>query len=188
MEATDILQQEHRVIERVLNALEAGVKNLEAGENVDASFFLDAVDFFKGFADGCHHKKEEGVLFIRMADFGIPVENGPLGVMLTEHEMGRQHIRAIQKAAEAWGAGNKSAQEDLLIHSRNYIDLLREHILKEDRVLFPIADRVIPQQNQADILHGFEHVEHEETGEGIHEKYLSLAESLEKRSFVLFLD
>jgi hypothetical protein len=29
-------------------------------------------------------------------------------------------------------------------------------------------------------MDGFEHVEHEETGEGVHEKYLALAESLER--------
>jgi hemerythrin-like domain-containing protein len=31
---------------------------------------VDAADFIKGFADGCHHRKEEGVLFQTMTDYG----------------------------------------------------------------------------------------------------------------------
>jgi len=58
--------------------------------------------------------------------------------------------------------------------------LLNGHILKEDQVLFPLADRVIPAAEQQAVFEGFEHVEHEETGEGVHEKYLALAESLER--------
>lgn len=179
MEATDILSAEHRVIERVLSALEVGGNALESGRSIDAGFFLEAVDFFKGFADGCHHKKEEGVLFVSMAKFGIPVEGGPIGVMLSEHEMGRAYVRAIQAAAQKILAGDQSARQDLINSIQGYTNLLRQHIVKEDQVLFPIANRVIPKADQEAVSTGFEQVEHEETGEGIHEKYLALAESLE---------
>ncbi|MGE5602975.1 MAG: hemerythrin domain-containing protein, partial [Nitrososphaerales archaeon] len=63
MQATDILMEEHRVIERVLTSLERAAVRLDNGEAVRPGFFVDAADFVKGFADGCHHKKEEGVLF-----------------------------------------------------------------------------------------------------------------------------
>jgi hemerythrin-like domain-containing protein len=66
MKATNVLSEEHRVIERVLNTLEAGAGKLESGQAVRPEFFLSATDFIKGFADGCHHMKEEGVLFKRM--------------------------------------------------------------------------------------------------------------------------
>ena len=52
MKATDILSSEHRVIERVIAALESASDRLEAGQPVRAGFFLDAADFIKGFADG----------------------------------------------------------------------------------------------------------------------------------------
>jgi hypothetical protein len=43
-----------------------------------------------------------------------------------------------------------------------------------------MADRVIPPDDRARVTEDFEHVEHEETGEGVHEKYLGLAASLER--------
>ena len=74
MEATEILMQEHRVIERVLTTLEAGAARVDAGQPMRPGFFIEATDFVKGFADGCHHRKEEGVLFTAMVDSGLPRE------------------------------------------------------------------------------------------------------------------
>jgi hemerythrin-like domain-containing protein len=63
-----------------------------------------------------------------------------------------------------------------------YADLLRQHIAKEDRILFPMADKAIPAGRQEQVTADFERIEAQETGEGVHEKYLALAEVLEKES------
>lgn len=179
MKATQILMEEHRVIERVIASIENGAQRLETGGAIKPEFFIEASDFIKGFADGCHHKKEEGVLFKAMVDNGLPLENGPVGMMLMEHEQGRQFTRAMRAAAEKLEAGDNSARADVVRNARGYASLLRQHILKEDGVLFPMADQVIPLAQQDKVEEGFEHVEHEETGAGVHEKYLALAERLE---------
>ena len=181
MQATDILMSEHRVIERVIASLEKATQRLEQGGSVQPEFFLDAAQFIKGFADGCHHKKEEGVLFKAMVANGMPSEGGPVSVMLAEHEQGRIFTRGMRAAAEKLQAGDESARAAVIQNARGYAALLRQHISKEDGVLFPMADRVIPLAEQAQVYAGFERVEHEETGEGVHEKYLALAEKLEKQ-------
>jgi len=179
MQATDILSQEHRVIERVLDALQSAAHTVEAGgEKITPEFFIDAADFIRGFADGCHHHKEEGVLFKMMASNGMPEQGGPLAAMLHEHELGRQYTRAMRAGAEQWQAGNESARELVAENALGYVALLRQHIAKEDNILFPMAERVIPPAEHSVVLAGFERVEHEETGEGIHEKYLALADKL----------
>jgi len=180
MKATDVLKEEHRVIERMLKSLEAGASRLEAGLPVRPGFFLEAAAFFKGFADGCHHKKEEDVLFVSMEAHGIPLDGGPIGMMLSDHEMGRAYIRSLRENALRWQEGDESSRLTVVHNARDYAALLRQHIAKEDNILFPLADRVIPLPQQDQIWVGFEQVEHEETGEGIHEKYLALAETLEK--------
>ena len=180
MEATDILSSEHRVIERVIASLETGANILESGQAIRVGFFTDAADFIAGFADGCHHKKEEGVLFIAMQAQGVPVEGGPIGAMLADHEQGRIYTRAMRSAAGKLAQGDLSARETVIQNARGYTNLLRQHIYKEDNILFPMADRVIPLAQHEQVSLGFERVEHEETGEGIHEKYLGLAERLEK--------
>jgi hemerythrin-like domain-containing protein len=179
MKATEILMEEHRVIERVIASLEKATERLEKGERVPPDFFLDAASFITGFADGCHHKKEEGVLFKAMIANGMPSQGGPVNVMLAEHEQGRVYTRGMRAAAEKMQAGDDSARAGVIQNARGYAALLRQHIAKEDGVLFPIADRIIPLVEQGKVDEGFEHVEHEETGAGVHEKYLALAGKLE---------
>ena len=63
MRPTEILMQEHRVIEQVLDCLETMAQRAEAGEGVDLESAKQAIDFFRNFADRCHHGKEEDCLF-----------------------------------------------------------------------------------------------------------------------------
>jgi len=100
MKATEILMEEHRVIEGVLTSLETAAKRLSTGQAVAAGIFLKAADFIKGFADGCHHRKEEGVLFPALVANGMPKDSGPVAVMLAEHEEGRRLTRAMREGAE----------------------------------------------------------------------------------------
>jgi hemerythrin-like domain-containing protein len=179
MNATQVLMDEHRVIERVLNALEQGADRLESGQPVRPEFFLSSTDFIRGFADGCHHQKEEGVLFTRLQEQGMEPDGCPLGVMLAEHALARQYTRALTSAAQAMQAGDPGGNARAIQSSRSYVALLRRHILREDNILFPMADQVIPVEQHAEVWEDFEHIEHIETGEGVHEKYLSLADALE---------
>jgi hemerythrin-like domain-containing protein len=180
MQATEMLMDEHRVIERVLVALEANARRLQAGEAVPMDFFLKTADFVKGFADGCHHMKEEQVLFPALEANGMPHGSGPVAVMLADHENGRQLVRTMRQAAERVSNGGEEAAMVVAGSALEYATLLRQHIQKEDNVLFPTADQVIPVEQHPQIAERFEHIEHEETGEGIHEKYLRIAEELEK--------
>ena len=180
MLATEILSSEHQVILRVITALETAANRLEAGQTISPAFFLEAADFIKGFADGCHHRKEEGVLFEALCTHGFSKQSGPVAVMLYEHERGREFTRGMRQAALSLQAGDASAQAALLANARGYAALLRQHIHKEDHVLWPMANQVIPLAEQAQVAEDFEKVEHEETGAGVHEKYLALAEKLEQ--------
>jgi hemerythrin-like domain-containing protein len=144
------------------------------------AFFVNAALFIKNFADGCHHHKEEGVLFIAINESGVPTEGGPIGVMLAEHEHGRLFTREMKDAAQKREVGDLSAQAAVVQNALGYVALLRQHIHKENNILFPMADCLIPPDRQEKVAADFDHIEHEETGEGVHEKYLALAEVLEK--------
>ena len=180
MKATEILMEEHQVISRVLDSLEIASQEPATSPN----FYLDAAEFIKGFADGCHHRKEENVLFKAMVESGLPAQGGPIGVMLYEHEQGRQLTAAMRQAAQRWKDGDEGGRFAAQQAALSYVALLRQHIAKENGVLFPMADRLIPLDQQDQVAEDFEHVEHEETGEGVHEKYLALAHSLEIQTAV----
>ncbi len=181
MKATEILISEHRMIERVIHALEIAATSLKNSKDVRPGFFVDAADFIKGFADGCHHKKEEGILFMTMAENGFPVEGGPISVMLLEHEQGRKLTRAMHEATLKL-VDDPAARVAVIENALGYAALMKQHIMKETNVLFPMADRLIPAKDQEKMTESFEHFEHEETGEGVHEKYLALANALDQEA------
>ncbi len=176
MQPTEILMEEHRVIARVLVALETAAKNASLNQYISPDFFLKAADFIKGFADGCHHQKEEGVLFEALIAQGLSREMGPVAVMLAEHEQGRELTRTLHASATQMQTGDSNALLSVMQSALGYVALLRNHIHKEDRVLFPLADRIIPtEQNQA-ILDAFARMTKEETTQ----HYLALASELER--------
>jgi hemerythrin-like domain-containing protein len=178
MQATEILSSEHRVIERVIAALDAAAHRLEAGEAVRPGFFLDATHFLRDFADGYHHGKEEGVLFEAMARHGMPVDGGPIGMMRYEHEQARGLTAGLGDAAERLAAGDPSAADTVIDHARAYGELLTQHIYKEDNILFPMAAEVIPPGDQDTVLADFERVERALAGQGAKASYVELAQAL----------
>lgn len=185
MRATEVLMQEHRVIERVLDALEAAVGHLEQSRPVRPGFFLEAADFIAGFADGCHHRKEEGVLFGAMIESGAPREGGAIDMMLDEHEQGRAFTRAMRDAARRLERGEAEARRQVVSNARGYVALLRDHIAKEDEMLFPMADELLSAQRHDDVMRGFEQVEQQDAGEGAHETFHALAARLEQEAQAL---
>ncbi|HSQ30161.1 MAG TPA: hemerythrin domain-containing protein [Gemmatimonadaceae bacterium] len=185
MQAIDVLMHEHRVIEQVLDALDSAANRLARGEAVPARFFLDAADFASGFADGCHHRKEEGVLFPTMKQHGAPPGGGAIEMMLDEHEQGRGYVRRLREAARQLDAGDKGAARRVIAAARGYAALLRDHIAKEDEMLFPLADELIPASEQADVVAAFEEVEEAERDAPSHEELLDLAERLTREAAAL---
>ncbi|HEX2922793.1 MAG TPA: hemerythrin domain-containing protein, partial [Chloroflexota bacterium] len=180
MRASDVLRNEHRAVERVLRVLERAADRLDAQEPVSMEVFEDSLDFLRNFADKCHHAKEEAVLFPAMARAGVPVDKGPIGVMLAEHEEGRAYIRAMVDAVEDCKRGNAAAREALARNARAYASLLEQHIRKEDDVLFPMGDRVLPDADQEALVAEFDRIEAEQIGPGVHERYHQMIDELDQ--------
>ncbi|MBI4611694.1 MAG: hemerythrin domain-containing protein [Candidatus Rokubacteria bacterium] len=167
---TGMLREEHEVILRALALLERFSQRIEAGEPVDREGLAWLRDFFSTFADRCHHGKEEQHLFPALHRYGVPREGGPLGVMLHEHEEGRGLLRAM-----AQGDDRETATA-----IRRYAALLRGHIDKENGVLFPLAEQLLPDDEQRRLAHAFEAVEQEVAGAGVHERLLCRLAELER--------
>ncbi len=181
MNATQELRDEHEGIKVALLTLGRMSSNLDSGQAVDVDDLEAVVDFLRTFADRCHHGKEEDLLFPALERAGIPKEGGPIGVMLTEHAHGREQIRAMADAIPRLREGDLDARRDFASAAREYVRLLSDHIEKENNVLFPMADRHIPQEEQAELSEGFERIEQERIGPGVHERYHELLDRLSNK-------
>jgi len=151
MEAIRLLMNEHRLIELVCDALLAfadGDRREQADDRAELQRF---VAFFRGFADGCHHRKEEDILFGAMIAAGLPRRGGPIAVLLLEHDEVRRYVAALQDLAalpRPWSM----ADRDRLAHSASaYAELLREHTQKEDAILYPLAEQQLPPEAKAHV-------------------------------------
>lgn len=174
----DQLQAEHRIIEKGLHALTGLCARLERGEQIRPEAFDRLFDFLTTFADKRHHEKEEKCLFPALSLHGVPPDSGPIGVMLQEHCSGRALIAHMHRAASALAGGDPKAARQFAEAAGNYVELLTEHIQKEDNVLFRIAESVLDDRSMKSLQNDFDQAE-----AGLGEsraKYLQEAEEMER--------
>lgn len=178
MYATQELRDEHEGIMTALAVLDRLANEIEAGRTVSIDDLEQIVDFLKTFADRCHHGKEEDLLFPALERAGIPKENGPIGVMLTDHTHGREYIRAMSDALAGMREGKPDSGPAFASAAHGYVRLLSSHIEKENQVLFVMAERVLPPEEHDRLAKEFECVEQERIGPGVHERYHALLDRL----------
>lgn len=173
MRATESLKEEHEIIERLLNVLDTACEKIENNEEVPSGFFEKVLDFIRTFADKCHHGKEEDVLFPAIEKKGIPKEGGPIGMMLEEHGVGRNFVKGLEEAVK------RNDNKAIVENARGYVNLLRQHIPKENDILYPMADEVIDEKENEELVEKFEEIEMERI-KGKHHEYLELLDELER--------
>ncbi|MBW7906550.1 MAG: hemerythrin domain-containing protein [Phycisphaerae bacterium] len=178
-DAVEFLKQEHRVIERVLDALEHEL----AQRGVTPAFMWPALEFLAAFADGCHHHKEEEQLFPKLEERGVSRDGGPIGCMLSEHDTGRAVMKRMRTSLVALEAGDCSAEDDFRVAAKQYIEHLRQHIAKEDSVLFALAERVLSATERAQMASRFYDFERSGDHPGTHDRFVALAKALHRRAF-----
>jgi hemerythrin-like domain-containing protein len=166
--ATQDLRKEHETILHVLKIMEKmmSVNNRENLEKL--KYYNELVYFLRVFADKCHHGKEEYYLFNDLIKNGVPKEDGPIEVLLREHNQAREFVAAMSGslgAKDLTGFGTAAVK---------YRDLLRNHITKENNVLFVMADQVLDDTKQDELYVRFEQHEENVIGHGVHERLHSM--------------
>jgi len=184
MKPTEVLIDEHKAIKAMLMIMNKIAENISNGKCVETHDVEKIVDFLKIFADKCHHGKEENSLFPALEAAGIAKENGPIGVMLHEHTIGRNYIQELSIGIEKIKIGYFGCSQLITNSLVNYINLLRSHIEKEENVLFPMAERVLTEHNKQVIGKEFTRIEEDILSDGKHDQFNQLLKQLEKKYLV----
>lgn len=179
MKATEILMHEHELIMRGVAVLERMAARARGGQPVPAGDARSMIEFIRKFADGCHHAKEEGVLFPAMEAAGLPRDGGPIGVMLAEHDQGRAAVKAMDEAVGGFGS-SAEAQGAFAQAAFAYANLLTNHIHKENNILFRMAENFIGSHKDAEMVQAYDEHEARVTGPGEHERLHRIVETLEQ--------
>lgn len=178
MYATQDLRDEHEGIKVALAVLGHLANEIEGDRAVSFDDLDQIVDFLKTFVDRCHHGKEEDLLFPALEMAGVPKENGPIGAMLADHTRGRECVRAMNDALAGVGAGDPAERKAFAVAAQGYARLLCDHIEKENNVLFVMAERQLPPEEHTRLAEGFERIEQERIGPGVHERYHAMLDRL----------
>lgn len=174
-----VLRQEHQTILRVIAVLETLVHGDQTSQTFPADTLRQCVTFFQLFADACHHAKEEDLLFPALESCGILKEGGPIGVMLYEHTVARSLVKQMDQALTDFDTQPDQSVDRFKEAALNYIGLLRQHINKEDGILFNMADRVITGQDQRTLCDQFCQVGCQSFGGKTRQQLEQLANDLE---------
>lgn len=139
---TQILSEEHKSILKVISALEKECGELQTSQKINADFFTQAIDFIRNYADKFHHAKEEDILFVEFCKDAHKAPCNPVDQMLFEHKQGREYVKNMESAL---GENNI---ENVIKNGNDYADLLKNHIFKEDTILYPMIDEVLDEKTQ----------------------------------------
>jgi len=153
--ATKNLENDHVHILKLIVVMDYIIAN----KRTDINHFESIVEIIRNFADGLHHAKEENLFFPFLATKGFSLQQGPVAVMLHEHVLGRNFVKGISANIELFKKGEQAALDKIYNNMRGYSDLLRNHISKENNILFRMADKVLSGEDHHQLLYRFDEAE-----------------------------
>lgn len=131
------LNDEHQVIRTAMNVLATLRDTIRQQGRIESEKMALILDFFEQYVERIHHHKEEAYLFPELENIGVSRHQGPIGVMLREHETARHLVKSIK---HNFALVEKPAnRRQVLASMDDYLALLDRHIEKETNVLFQIA-------------------------------------------------
>lgn len=174
----EFLVFEHEMIERALEVLKHELEVLPAQEP-DLFIIQRAVDFLLQFGDRIHNKKEEDVLFPLMVKRGIPAD-GPIRVMLSEHESERRILAALFNDIPLVPDMNVKERQRIKQAGIDYIDIRANHIWKENDVLFKMGLKIFSDSDGQRLVKAFEDINTEVYGPESQKQYDQMLAEVEK--------
>ena len=150
------LMIEHRLIERMVDLLVAEQEKINKHNAPDTDLLLAAADFFRTYADRCHHGKEEDILFLELQSKTLADEHLIiLNELKDEHTIARTNVRSLVDALQRLLEGEAEAAEEIQQVLGTLTALYPAHIEKEDKRFFiPVMD-YFSKKEQLDMVHRF---------------------------------
>jgi len=167
MQVTDELMNEHQLILKYIDLMGKyiEVSKTNRGENILLEKAQDFISFFQEFTDTYHHAKEEDALFKYLQAPDVLSDCNLLSVMLSDHDKGRMHVRGMNSGLV------KNNLETLCKNAYAYSQHLKQHIFKEDNVLFPMAENEISDEDKITLKNEYKQIEEKLDKRAIWNKY-----------------
>jgi hemerythrin-like domain-containing protein len=139
--STASLRRDHDLIEKVLKSMWSAIPLLQSDKAIPEPILNQVIDFSMNFTDVCHHGKEENSLFPELEKKGMPLNSGPIAVMLMEHEVTRKLATRMEVSSKTYLKNGDATQ--LISDMREYINHVVQHLWKENNRLFEMAEMAL---------------------------------------------
>jgi hemerythrin-like domain-containing protein len=154
MRPEDNLREDHGQIMKLFVAWQHKLEKLDHKDKALLEDFEKCIDWVEVFIDRCHHGKEDEILFPAMASSEDPKVTSLIEDLHSEHQTGRALLESIKLAFKTLSQPD-GLPDGLTQLSRDYIDLFRKHIRRENAQLLPLIEKCIPIDVQQQIVAEF---------------------------------
>jgi hemerythrin-like domain-containing protein len=172
------LMIEHRLIERMIEAINQELQRIARDGNLDTLFIDVVVDFIRTYADRCHHGKEEDILFRDLRKKSLSREHKRMMEdLVKDHKFGREITGKLVNANKQYSQGDTKSLSIVVECLRTLVEFYPKHIEKEDKHFFiPSMDYFSQEEKDAMLHEGYEFDRNL-----IHEKYRSIVDDAADR-------
>jgi len=138
------LERDHANITKLLEILESEILAIEVGKTPDYPLMQDIMCYMAQHSDRFHHPKED-LLFAQL------LKRDP-GVRADVEDLIKEHVVIGLAGQEFAGLLRSSGVDSVAVREQigtsgfDYIRALREHMIREERELFPLAMEVLTQK------------------------------------------
>lgn len=153
--ALTIIRDEHRTISAILHGMEYLVRQIrERKKKVDARVFHAMLYYLDTFSERSHHPKEDQFLFSALRSRGAGAD-ALITELEKEHAGGEDALRRLAQALNRYEEGGDKEFAGFERAVERFIDSYREHMRKEEDLLFPLARALLTEADWAAIDQAF---------------------------------
>ncbi len=154
--ALTIIRDEHRTISAILHGMEYLVRKIRAQKKkVDPRVFHAMLYYLDTFSERAHHPKEDLFLFKALRARGAGAE-ALITELEKEHAGGEDALRRLAQALNRYEEGGDREFSDFERAVERFVASYREHMRKEEELLFPLARQLLTDADWAAIDREFE--------------------------------
>jgi hemerythrin-like domain-containing protein len=171
---------EHANFATLLDLLEGQLDLFHKGEAPDYELMLDIMFYMTHYPDVLHHPKED-LAFARIKEREVNAR--PLVDELTEqHARLKEFGDALVRGLDDIVNGSITSREHVEVPGRAYVADFRNHMLKEETTILPLAAKLLHDRDWAAIDAAIRHIDDPLFGKNGEERYAALRRQIAREA------
>ena len=145
------IQQDHIHIIRLIDILDAQVRQFHLGKAPDYNLMLDIMHYMMNYPKIAHHEVEE-LIFGKLKHVRPELRKQAEEITAQHHELASKAHSFTDDLQAIVDGHSILARDQIEQEARYYIELLREHLRQEEADLIPAAEETLSDNDLKEIV------------------------------------